>query len=337
MRLLTFDEGGKLRLTEDLIDKIPPYAILSHTWSADEDEVTFDDLMTGRGKSKAGYRKVRFCGEQARKDELEYFWVDTCCINKANYTELSEAITSMFRWYGKADKCYVYLSDVKVGDDHERQNPNTWESVFRRSRWFTRGWTLQELLASSSVEFFSREEKLLGSKMTLEGLVHEITQIPVPALRMKSLSSFSVDERLRWAAGRNTRKAEDKAYCLLGIFNIFMPLIYGEEKNAFERLKVEIDKSSSEENNLVSQKGTKLTLLGSSPSAAPTHIHWTVTRPCNTLFTGREDILQELGGIVRDAVINDTVQRRCQIVITGMGGQGKSEICLQLAYRLRQL
>lgn len=260
MRLLKLDKGGEPRLTEDFVTNIPPYAILSHTWAADEDEVTFDDIKTGKGKSKAGYAKLKFCGEQAQKDKLGYFWVDTCCIDKANYTELSEAITSMFRWYGKADKCYVYLSDVGIGDDYKSQSPNTWESIFRKSRWFTRGWTLQELLAPSSVEFFSQEKKLLGTKKTLEGLLHEITRIPIPALRMKNLSTFSVDERLQWAAGRNTKKAEDKAYCLLGIFSIFMPLIYGEEENAVDRLKEEIKKRSGEEMNSVSENGTKLNL-----------------------------------------------------------------------------
>ena len=98
MRPLNFDAGGELKLTEDLIDKIHPYMILSHTWAVDEDEVTFDDLITGRGKTKAGYLKVRFSGRQAENEGVEYCWVDTCCIKKANYSELSEAITSMFRW-----------------------------------------------------------------------------------------------------------------------------------------------------------------------------------------------------------------------------------------------
>ena len=118
MRLLRFGSNGKLRLTEDFIDNIPRYAILSHTWGADYEEVTFDDLKNGSGKIKAGYNKIQFCGEQARKDGLQHFWVDICCIDKANYTELVEAIVSMFRWYREVVKCYVYLLDVSVrGDD----------------------------------------------------------------------------------------------------------------------------------------------------------------------------------------------------------------------------
>ena len=244
MRLLKIGSRGELSLTKDIVDNIPPYAILSHTWGADHDEVTFDDLENGLGKSKAGYAKLQFCGKQTRKDGLEYFWVDTCCINKANNTELSEAITSMFRWYREAVKCYVYLSDVSVRKRNNDQTERTWEFAFRRSRWFTRGWTLQELIAPQSVEFFSREGERLSNKSMFERQIHEITEIPIAALRGTSLSHFSVDERLRWAAKRDTKRKEDKAYCLLGIFNVFIPLIYGEGENAFIRLKDGIDRPS---------------------------------------------------------------------------------------------
>ena len=244
MRLLSFDEHGEVRLTKDLTDQIPPYAILSHTWGADEDEITFEELNNGVDKRKGGYGKIQFCGAQAKKDRLQYFWVDTCCINKANHAELSEAIASMFRWYRDAEQCYVYLSDVPNAPNVTSPNDDGWEAAFRRSRWFTRGWTLQELLAPRSVEFFSQTEEFLGSKKTLEALIHKITQIPIPALRMTSLSTFPVDERLRWAEKRNTKKPEDKAYCLLGIFSIYLPLIYGEGDHAFKRLKEEIAKCS---------------------------------------------------------------------------------------------
>ena len=157
MRLLQSDSDGNLSLTESFEDDIPEYAILSHRWEAGE--VTFKDLIDGTSKGKAGYGKIQFCGEQARRDELEYFWVDTCCIDKSSSAELSEAINSMFRWYQKAARCYVYLSDVWTGDRKasDASAECTWESAFRASKWFTRGWTLQELLAPRSVEFFSRE------------------------------------------------------------------------------------------------------------------------------------------------------------------------------------
>ncbi|EXJ62786.1 hypothetical protein A1O7_03225 [Cladophialophora yegresii CBS 114405] len=246
MHLLEIDDQGDIRLTEDLQDGIPPYAILSHTWGDDKDEVKFDDLKHESWKSKAGYTKIRFCAKQAKKDNLKYFWVDTCCINQANFTAYSEAINSMFRWYHDAAKCYVYLPDVSMRKGDENYMKPTWELAFQHSRWFTRGWTLQELLAPASVEFFSQEEERLGNKETLEKQIHEITGIPIGALRGSSLSQFSVEERMRWVAKRNTKKKEDKAYCLLGIFGVSMPLIYGEgEKKALDRLQREIDESRS--------------------------------------------------------------------------------------------
>ena len=237
--------SGEFSLTEDFVSKdtIPPYAILSHTWGADTEEVTFEDLTNGTGKDKPGYEKIRFCGEQAGQDNLQYFWVDSCCINKADFTELSEAINSMFRWYRNATRCYVYLSDISspAFDTNEESDPLPWESDFRKSRWFTRGWTLEELLAPSSVEFFSRECKRLGNKRSLRQQIHEITGIADSALQEAALSQFSINERFSWIQHRQTRREEDKAYSLLGIFNIYMPLIYGEgEENAFKRLRTEV-------------------------------------------------------------------------------------------------
>ena len=224
-------------------DDIPPYAILSHTWS--EGEVTYVELVAGEGKNKAGYAKLRFCEERATKDDVSYFWVDTCCIDKRDNIELTTALNSMFRWYQRATRCYVYLSDVHVPDEvmDAQAVRITWEDAFRRSRWFTRGWTLQELLAPASVEFFSANGKQLGSKITLEQEIHEITQIPIRALRKYDLREFSVDERMSWATKRRTTVEEDGAYCLLGLLGVFLPLIYGEgEKHALQRLKDEIQR-----------------------------------------------------------------------------------------------
>ena len=244
MRLLEIGPNNELTLTKDVTPPPASYAILSHTWGDDDDEVTIDDLKNKTGMNKTGYAKLWFCVNQARVDGLERCWVDTCCINKANLSELSKAITSMFRWYQEATKCYVYLPDVSVGDDGQPVMRHTWETAFRTSRWFTRGWTLQELLAPASVEFFSVEGQLLGNKQTLEGLIHGINNIPIAALRGTSLSSFTVDERLRWSEGRGTKEPEDQAYCLLGIFGVFMPLMYGEGQNAYTRLREEIKKGA---------------------------------------------------------------------------------------------
>jgi hypothetical protein len=240
MHLLEFDHDGKLVLKRFLAGKIPSYAILSHTWEADDQEVTFKDVTDGIGVNKLGYAKIKFCGERAREDGLHHFWVDSCCIDKSSSAELQEAINSMFRWYRNAAKCYVYLSDVSTGK-HSRSSELLWESAFGQSRWFTRGWTLQELLAPLSVEFFSRERKRLGDKKSLELQVHQITGIPVKALQGTLLSTFSLDERMSWATNRITTIEEDQAYCLLGIFDTYLPLIYGEGKeNALGRLEREI-------------------------------------------------------------------------------------------------
>jgi hypothetical protein len=244
MRLLELQAQGEFSLTEFVGDNTPPYAILSHTWGADGEEVTYKDLVDRTGKSKAGYAKIQFCGQQAASDGLQYFWVDTCCIDKSSSAELTEAINSMFRWYHDAAKCYVYLSDVSIYDKNDHFSLSAWESVFRESRWFTRGWTLQELIAPASVEFFSSEGKRLGDKNSLERHLHEITGIAIQALQGNPLSHFSVQERMSWATKRKTKRKEDEAYCLLGIFDIHMPLIYGEGEKAFIRLMEEIEKSS---------------------------------------------------------------------------------------------
>ncbi|KAF2189356.1 hypothetical protein K469DRAFT_626298 [Zopfia rhizophila CBS 207.26] len=245
MRLLKLKCDGEFNLVKFIGDKIPRYAILSHRWGEDSEEVTFKDLENGTGKDKVGYKKLNFCREQAVRDGLEYFWIDTCCIDKANYTELSEAINSMFKWYGDATKCYVYLPDVSIHDDNNNKFAQCeWESAFRKSTWFTRGWTLQELIAPASVEFFSVEGKLLGDKKSLERQIHEITGISLQALQGGLLSQFDFVERMSWAKKRETTIEEDAVYCLLGIFDIHMPLIYGEgRKKALVRLEREFRQS----------------------------------------------------------------------------------------------
>lgn len=250
MRLLSYGEDGCLTITSFDDNAIPRYAILSHTWGADTEEVTFADLGEGDDKHKPdnhkmlGYKKIRFCGEQAQQDGLQYFWVDTCCIDKTDKAELSLAIQSMFRWYQNATKCYVYLSDVST---KERKADNistefTWEPAFRSSRWFTRGWTLQELLAPSIVEFFSQEWERLGDKTSLTSLINKTTGIPHQALR-GTLSQFDIEDRLRWKGDRKTKLKEDMAYSLSGICDVDIAPVYGEgEEEAFRRLYNEIRK-----------------------------------------------------------------------------------------------
>ena len=151
----------------------------------------------------------------------------------------------MFRWYRDAAKCYVYFADVlRPALNMLTASPVSCPS-FRKSRWFSRGWTLQELVAPASVEFFSKESEYLGNKRSLERHIHEVTGIPVKALARQPLSDFSVPERMLWAENRDTTRKEDKAYSLLGIFDVHMPLIYGEgRETAFKRLRDEIHKAS---------------------------------------------------------------------------------------------
>lgn len=195
-------------------------------------------MLDGTWRGKAGRKKIEFCGQQAAEDDLQYFWVDSCCINKLSYAELAESLNSMFRWYQRAAKCYVYLVDVSTTEHHSRWN---WEPAFRGSRWFTRGWTLQELLAPRAVEFFSREGRPLGNKEGLKDLIQEVTGIPVGALQGDPLSHFEIDERFSWARNRRTTREEDEAYSLLGIFDMCIPVIYGEgRQRATNRLWREI-------------------------------------------------------------------------------------------------
>jgi hypothetical protein len=233
MRLLQVGSNGELMLTKDAATPPGPYAILSHTWTADDDEVTFDDLENKTGAEKIGYTKLWFCANQARKDGLQYFWVDTCCINKQSSAELSEAINLMYNWYQSAKLCYIYLNDVEK---------TSWKRSISKSRWFKRGWTLQELLAPPRAIFYDRLWQRLGSKSTLAGRITSITRIPATALTSRNLARYSVAQRMSWAARRVTTRAEDSAYCLLGLFGVNMPLLYGEGQQAFFRLQEEIIK-----------------------------------------------------------------------------------------------
>jgi hypothetical protein len=243
MRLLKYEENGEFTVISFHNDTIPPYAILSHTWGADTEEVTFADLEQDGGKDKLGYRKIHFCGQQAQQDSLQYFWVDTCCINKSDKAELSLAIQSMFGWYRNATKCYVYLPDISLRECTPSSTPNeyTWESTFRSSRWFRRGWTLQELLAPRIVEFFSQEWEKLGDKVSLNSFIREITGIPQKALGGAPLSQFSIAERLHWKGERETKREEDAWYSMSGIFEVEIAPAYSEgAANAFGRLMDEI-------------------------------------------------------------------------------------------------
>jgi ankyrin repeat protein len=239
---------------------VPHYAILSHTWGKDFEELSFRDLEEGNiEKPGIGAIKLRGCCQQAIKDGLGYAWIDTCCIDKTNLVELSEAINSMFRWYQNATICYAFLSDVPGNE-----NPQEEGSKFQKSRWFQRGWTLQELVAPKILRFYGtittsgtysaqaavdngiaiRDWRLLGTKGNMSTTIASITGIPREyLLGIAQLHTASVAQRMSWAAHRETKRKEDLAYCLLGIFDITMPMIYGEGGDqAFFRLQEQIMK-----------------------------------------------------------------------------------------------
>jgi hypothetical protein len=249
MRLL---HTKTLTLYEFSPNAIPPYAILSHTWGEGDEEVKLQDLGAPGVERKAGYAKIKGCCRQAQQDGLAYAWVDTCCIDKTSSAELSEAINSMFRWYANAKVCYTYLVDVPSSLD-----PNDLVS-FRSSRWFTRGWTLQELIAPENVVFYTREWKKLGTKRELTVTISAVTGIHEDILLGRNLTEVSIANRMSWASQRVITRPEDIAYCLLGIFGINMPLLYGEDQKAFIRLQEEIIKVSDDHSIFAWKSGPPL-------------------------------------------------------------------------------
>ncbi|KAK7462428.1 hypothetical protein VKT23_008026 [Stygiomarasmius scandens] len=224
---------------------IPPYVILSHTWEKDA-EVTLQDLIhwhqTGFRFAKSGWWKIHSACTYARKYTFEWIWIDSCCIDKSSSAELSEAINSMYQYYEDAEVCYVHLCDASSQEDP--RNPT---SAFRSSRWFTRGWTLQELIAPLYAVFLDKEWNEIGTRWSLRDVVSAITSIPVQVFEGHSIDEFSIAQRMSWAAFRETTRPEDEAYCLMGIFNVSMPPIYGEGgTKAFMRLEQEIIKTSDD-------------------------------------------------------------------------------------------
>ncbi|KAF2730463.1 hypothetical protein EJ04DRAFT_545742 [Polyplosphaeria fusca] len=175
------------------------------------------------------YPTPGFCA-QAKTDGYLYVWIDSCCINPTSSAELSEAINSMYRWYENAQCCYVFLFDYP-------KNNNT---------WFTRAWTLQELLAPKQTKLLDPHHHHQTRDLAED--IHEITSIPREILtKSESVYSASIAQRFSWASRRRTTRNEDMAYCLLGLFDIQMPLLYGEgSKKAFLRLQEEIMKVSDD-------------------------------------------------------------------------------------------
>ncbi|KAL2687608.1 hypothetical protein Neosp_005169 [[Neocosmospora] mangrovei] len=231
MRLL---DTSSYKLTEFHGEEIPPYVILSHTWG--EGEVLFQDIQNNTAESKSGFRKMIDCCRKAAEDGFQWVWIDTCCIDKSSSAELSEAINSMYQWYRDSTICYAYLEDV----EYVLQTRITGLTYFTKSRWFTRGWTLQELIAPRTVEFYTAYWREIGTKRSLIAQVEAVTGIPARILHGESVSTCNVAQRMSWASKRQTTRREDRAYSLMGLFQINMPLLYGEGDKAFVRLQEQI-------------------------------------------------------------------------------------------------
>ncbi|RSL45093.1 hypothetical protein CEP51_016139 [Fusarium floridanum] len=258
MRLLHTED---FELKTFLGKKKPAYAILSHTWG--RDEVLFQDFQhdaIGDWRERHGAAKVIGAAAQAASDGYQFIWIDTCCIDKSSSAELSEAINSMYAWYKRAKVCYAYLEDILVPD----------ASILGLSRWFTRGWTLQELIAPSDVRFFNASWEFIGRRDQLATLISDITRIDADLLKhgqQSLLETYPIGQRMAWAAGRNTTRTEDMAYCLLGLFQVNMPLLYGEGRKAFLRLQEEILKQSTSKDHSILLHRESGYIFASQPSS----------------------------------------------------------------------
>ena len=235
-------------------DEVTEYAILSHRWT--EQEVDYNEIVKfakmdeeerSEIRQRDGYRKIIRSCEQAKRDRYKWLWIDTCCIDKRSSAELFEAINSMYRWYENSRICYAYLHDVRgssfpiAGDDERYPQSNGWPE------WFSRGWTLQEMIAPKHVQFFNKDWHPIGDKRKLARTLSYITRVPQDILK-EGLSSNRpcVAQIMSWAADRTTTRVEDRAYSLMGLLDVNMPMLYGEGKKAFHRLQLEIIRTSND-------------------------------------------------------------------------------------------
>ncbi|KAI0381464.1 heterokaryon incompatibility protein-domain-containing protein [Hypomontagnella monticulosa] len=281
MRLLK-TTSYELLEANDIPTPFPPYTILSHTWISPKDEITYqdikrrkDDIESSIFKQKGWSKLKQYC-DRAAKDGWEWAWMDTCCIDKTNPADTQEAINAMFRWYQNAGICYAYLEDVdilkilRVHEDAELLRGvdileeadideisrcgdvadfnNFLHTALRQfivgAKWFTRGWTLQELLAPHYLVLVDRAWRRIGTRESWAMEIREASKIEARHLtgfRPTDFQSCSIAMRLSWAARRETTVEEDETYSLIGLFGISMPLIYGEGRwRAFNRFQREL-------------------------------------------------------------------------------------------------
>ncbi|KAH8167310.1 hypothetical protein CIB48_g932 [Xylaria polymorpha] len=302
----------------------PPYAILSHTWQ--DEEVTFAEFSQGApvGIEAATDRweKITQTCKLAIAQGYEYVWIDTCCIDKSSSSELTEAINSMYAWYAKSDVCFAYLSDF---DPSRTSGLSDTSKQFFSSRWFSRGWTLQELIAPGDLEFYDSSWTFYGSKASLRADIAKTTGIDEKVLCAAGvalqglLASISVCQKMSWAADRETQRLEDVAYSLLGIFGVHMPLIYGEGINAFTRLQKKIIKSTND-----------LTIFAWKTHEGFPWDHFSVLAPSPKNFAGSKDIVlsQDLKYNPDFSITNKGIQITVALpAISGLEGRIMSLHC----------
>ena len=237
-------------------DEATEYAILSHRW-IDPTEVDYEEMVNlakmdreerDEIRGRLGYKKIIDTCKQAKQDGYKWVWIDTCCIDKRSSAELSEAINSMYRWYENAKTCYAYLHDVDGPSFPTKENYEKHYKSNRWPEWFSRGWTLQEMIAPQNLLFFNKDWQPIGDKKSLAGTLKTITKVPEHIL-VDGLEGNRpcVAQIISWAAKRTTTRVEDKAYSLMGLLDVNMPMLYGEGKKAFHRLQLEIIRSSNDQ------------------------------------------------------------------------------------------
>ncbi|KAI6126067.1 heterokaryon incompatibility protein-domain-containing protein [Pisolithus croceorrhizus] len=253
--VLNRDKGihHESQVMAELDDKTTSYAILSHRWGA---EVSYEEMIgfskmeekeRKEVKRRHGYQKIVKSCERAEKDGYKWLWIDTCCIDKRSSSELSEAINSMYRWYQNAQVCYAYFNDVDGSTFPTNRDNNKFDKSNGWPEWFVRGWTLQELIAPKQVEFFNKDWARIGDKQRAAWELEKITGIPCDVLTIGlAAKRLSVAQIMSWAANRKTTRVEDRAYSLMGLLGVNMPMLYGEGKKAFQRLQLEIIRVSSD-------------------------------------------------------------------------------------------
>jgi len=272
-----------MELTE-FADFPTQYAVLSHTWEAEE--VCYQDFVDGSGQKLKGWQKIKRCCHRAAMDGWTYIWIDVCCIDKRNSAEVSEAINSMWSWYANAVMCYAYLCDVKMVNGYPVPQSElgdlfsdglygllqrkAFRDLYSRfavrdgiklvrynygiiSRWFTRGWTLQELLAPPHLLFLDQDWVAIGDRSQRASHIYALTSIEEMYLLGNpwALRRCSAAKKLSWAALRETTRPEDASYCLFGLLDINMSPLYGEGPlKAFHRLQVEVLQKTNDDSIL---------------------------------------------------------------------------------------